>query len=241
MVLPPLLSVITVSLLWRHLLGRERRGGTLLLPPAVLRDRFFRAGIIITLLYQLTTASLLLATALVLQSGLGFSPFHTALMHNPLRAWGDVFHRRRWTPAVTSSWAQRDAGWGGGTDERPAADGLRDRRSAGDAAADRAGSWVRPVRLWMGLISAPLPAFAMAAIPAAHAGAASGLFRTGQQFGAALGMATLGGSYLAQSASAPDAWRGAFITLLTLGAPILLAIAALSRLRLPQCFPAGKP
>lgn len=90
MVLPPLLSVITVSLLWRHLLGRERRGGTLLLPPAVLRDRFFRAGIIITLLYQLTTASLLLATALVLQSGLGFSPFHTALMHIPF-ALGAMF------------------------------------------------------------------------------------------------------------------------------------------------------
>ncbi|PLO81561.1 MFS transporter, partial [Klebsiella quasipneumoniae] len=94
----------------------------------------------------------------------------------------------------------------------------------------------------MGLISAPLPAFAMAAIPVAHAGAASGLFRTGQQFGAALGMATLGGFYLAQSASAPDAWRGAFITLLTLGALILLAIAALSRL-LPVSVlpPPGKP
>ena len=39
MALPPLLSLITVSLLWRHLLGRERRGGTLLLPPAVLRDQ----------------------------------------------------------------------------------------------------------------------------------------------------------------------------------------------------------
>ncbi|MEE7593953.1 MFS transporter, partial [Escherichia coli] len=30
MALPPLLSLITVALLWRHLLGRERRGGTLL-------------------------------------------------------------------------------------------------------------------------------------------------------------------------------------------------------------------
>ena len=90
MALPPLLSLITVSLLWRHLLGRERRGGTLLLPPAVLRDRFFRAGIVITLLYQLTTASLLLATALVLQSGLGFSPFHTALLHIPF-ALGAMF------------------------------------------------------------------------------------------------------------------------------------------------------
>lgn len=90
MALPPLLSLITVALLWRHLLGRERRGGTLLLPPAVLRDRFFRAGIVITLLYQLTTASLLLATALVLQNGLGFSPFHTALLHIPF-ALGAMF------------------------------------------------------------------------------------------------------------------------------------------------------
>jgi hypothetical protein len=56
----------------------------------VLRDRFFRAGIVITLLYQLTTASLLLATALVLQSGLGFSPFHTALLHIPF-ALGAMF------------------------------------------------------------------------------------------------------------------------------------------------------
>jgi len=153
MVLPPLLSVITVSLLWRHLLGRERRGGTLLLPPAVLRDRFFRAGIIITLLYQLTTASLLLATALVLQSGLGFSPFHTALMHIPF-ALGAMF-----SIAVAgrrlSLRLGRNAGWGGGTDERPTADGLRDRRRAGDAAADRAGSWVRPVRLWDGAYLRP--------------------------------------------------------------------------------------
>ncbi len=56
----------------------------------MLRDRFFRAGIVITLLYQLTTASLLLATALVLQSGLGFSPFHTALLHIPF-ALGAMF------------------------------------------------------------------------------------------------------------------------------------------------------
>lgn len=70
----------------------------------MLRDRFFRAGIVITLLYQLTTASLLLATALVLQSGLGFSPFHNRPAAHPLRPWGDVFHRRR-RPAIASSWA----------------------------------------------------------------------------------------------------------------------------------------
>lgn len=242
MALPPLLSLITVSLLWRHLLGRERRGGTLLLPPAVLRDRFFRAGIVITLLYQLTTASLLLATALVLQSGLGFSPFHTALLHIPF-ALGAMFSiavaGRRLSPRLGRNVtlvgvAVQMSGlllMGYGIATAP-----------GTLALTALGLGFGLCGCGMGLISAPLPAFAMAAIPVAHAGAASGLFRTGQQFGAALGMATLGGFYLAQSASAPDAWRGAFITLLTLGALILLAIAALSRL-LPVSVlpPAGKP
>ncbi|UNA35285.1 MFS transporter [Klebsiella variicola subsp. variicola] len=242
MVLPPLLSVITVSLLWRHLLGRERRGGTLLLPPAVLRDRFFRAGIIITLLYQLTTASLLLATALVLQSGLGFSPFHTALMHIPF-ALGAMFSiavagrrlsLRLGRNVTLVGVAVQMSGlllMGYGIAAAP-----------GTLPLTALGLGFGLCGCGMGLISAPLPAFAMAAIPVAHAGAASGLFRTGQQFGAALGMATLGGFYLAQSASAPDARRGAFITLLTLGALILLAIAALSRL-LPASVlpPAGKP
>ncbi|WP_407318212.1 MFS transporter [Klebsiella quasipneumoniae] len=242
MALPPLLSLITVSLLWRHLLGRERRGGTLLLPPAVLRDRFFRAGIVITLLYQLTTASLLLATALVLQSGLGFSPFHTALLHIPF-ALGAMFSiavaGRRLSPRLGRNVtlvgvAVQMSGlllMGYGIATAP-----------GTLALTALGLGFGLCGCGMGLISAPLPAFAMAAIPWAHAGAASGLFRTGQQFGAALGMATLGGFYLAQSASAPDAWRGAFITLLTLGALILLAIAALSRL-LPASVlpPAGKP
>ena len=238
----PLLSVITVSLLWRHLLGRERRGGTLLLPPAVLRDRFFRAGIIITLLYQLTTASLLLATALVLQSGLGFSPFHTALMHIPF-ALGAMFSiavagrrlsLRLGRNVTLVGVAVQMSGlllMGYGIAAAP-----------GTLPLTALGLGFGLCGCGMGLISAPLPAFAMAAIPVAHAGAASGLFRTGQQFGAALGMATLGGFYLAQSASAPEAWRGAFITLLTLGALILLAIAALSRL-LPASVlpPAGKP
>ncbi|HCA9134391.1 TPA: MFS transporter [Klebsiella quasipneumoniae] len=242
MALPPLLSLITVALLWRHLLGRERRGGTLLLPPAVLRDRFFRAGIVITLLYQLTTASLLLATALVLQSGLGFSPFHTALLHIPF-ALGAMFSiavaGRRLSPRLGRNVtlvgvAVQMSGlllMGYGIAAAP-----------GTLPLTALGLGFGLCGCGMGLISAPLPAFAMAAIPVAHAGAASGLFRTGQQFGAALGMATLGGFYLAQSASAPDAWRGAFITLLTLGALILLAIAALSRL-LPVSVlpPPGKP
>lgn len=240
--LPPLLSLITVALLWRHLLGRERRGGALLLPPAVLRDRFFRAGIVITLLYQLTTASLLLATALVLQSGLGFSPFHTALLHIPF-ALGAMFSiavaGRRLSPRLGRNVtlvgvAVQMSGlllMGYGIAAAP-----------GTLPLTALGLGFGLCGCGMGLISAPLPAFAMAAIPVAHAGAASGLFRTGQQFGAALGMATLGGFYLAQSASAPDAWRGAFITLLTLGALILLAIAALSRL-LPVSVlpPPGKP
>lgn len=44
MALPPLLSLITVALLWRHLLGRERRGGTLLLPPRCCATASFAPG-----------------------------------------------------------------------------------------------------------------------------------------------------------------------------------------------------
>ncbi|HBT4718100.1 TPA: MFS transporter, partial [Klebsiella quasipneumoniae subsp. quasipneumoniae] len=163
MALPPLLSLITVALLWRHLLGRERRGGTLLLPPAVLRDRFFRAGIVITLLYQLTTASLLLATALVLQSGLGFSPFHTALLHIPF-ALGAMFSiavaGRRLSPRLGRNVtlvgvAVQMSGlllMGYGIAAAP-----------GTLPLTALGLGFGLCGCGMGLISAPLPAFAMAA------------------------------------------------------------------------------
>ena len=59
--------------------------------------------------------------------------------------------------------------------------GLRDRRGAGTLPLTALGLGFGLCGCGMGLISALLPAFAMAAILVkAHAGAASGLFRTGQ-------------------------------------------------------------
>ncbi|HDS1236841.1 TPA: MFS transporter [Pluralibacter gergoviae] len=225
----PVLAVITLCGLARYLLAREKSGKPLLLPPEVLRDGFYRAGFSITLLYQVATASLLLATALALQTGLGFTPFQTALMHIPF-ALGAMFSitvaGRRLSPrlgrnitlvgVVVQVCGLLLMGYG-------ISGGMTVMRLVA------LGVGFSLCGCGMGLISAPLPAFAMAATRVAHAGAASGLFRTGQQFGAALGMATLGGFYLAKSASGPGAWHPAFITLLALDIAVLLVIAALSR------------
>lgn len=225
----PLLSALLLILFWRHLKRRTLAGGAALFPPVILHDRFFVTGITITLLYQLATASLLLATSLVLQSGMRLSPLHTALMHIPF-ALGAAFSiavagrrlvvklGRLITPV--------------GVAVQIAALALM---AAGVLYADTPfslpllGSGFGLCGCGMGLVSAPLPAFAMAQVPVAHAGAASGLFRTGQQFGAALGMATLGGFYLAQTATVPAQWSSAFITLLAMNGLILLLIALLSR------------
>lgn len=237
----PLVSALLLAALWQHLKQQTTRAGPALFPPQILQDRFFVAGITITLLYQLATASLLLATSLVLQNGLRLSPLHTALMHVPF-ALGAAFSiavaGRRLVARL-------------GRNITPV--GVAVQLTALMLMGVGVGLAPFPVNLillgcgfglcgcGMGLVSAPLPAFAMAKVPVAHAGAASGLFRTGQQFGAALGMATLGGYYLSQTAAAPASWATAFITLVLLNALVLCIIAVLSRKLPPDVHRQPKP
>ncbi|MDU6923784.1 MFS transporter [Franconibacter helveticus] len=226
----PLSALALLMLMWRALSRREKLGMPGLFPPSLLQERCFAAGIGTTLLYQLATASLLLATSLALQTGLRQSPLHTALLHVPF-ALGAAFSigvaGRQLVPRLGRNIVPVGVAvqllalllMGAGVTVN--APGL---------ALTLLGAGFGLCGCGMGLISAPLPAFAMARVPVAHAGAASGLFRTGQQFGAALGMSTLGGFYLAQTARAPAQWAQAFITLLLFNAALLLVIALLSRL-----------
>lgn len=228
----PLVSGLLLAALWLHLKQQSAVGGPALFPPSILGDRFFVAGITITLLYQLATASLLLATALVLQNGLRLSPLQTAFMHIPF-ALGAAFSiavagrrlvlrlGRNITPAGVAVQLSALVLMGLGVGLAPSPYSLL-----------LLGSGFGLCGCGMGLVSAPLPAFAMAKVPVTHAGAASGLFRTGQQFGAALGMATLGGYFLSQTTVEPESWPHAFMTLLQLNGFLLLIIALLSR-RLP--------
>lgn len=228
----PLVSTLLITALWLHLKQQTALSSPALFPPQILYDRYFVTGITITLLYQLATASLLLATALVLQNGLHLSPLHTALMHIPF-ALGAAL-------SIAVAGRRLVARLG----RNITSVGVLVQLTALALMGLGAGFAPSPLNLLllgagfglcgcgMGLVSAPLPAFAMAQVPVTHAGAASGLFRTGQQFGAALGMTTFGGYYLSQTTAEPQSWPNAFMTLLLLNGLVLCVIARLSR-RLP--------
>ncbi|MBZ0059518.1 MULTISPECIES: MFS transporter [unclassified Leclercia] len=227
--LMPLISLLLLAALWQHLKRRTTAGDAALFPPFILRDRFFVTGLTITLLYQLATASLLLATSLVLQNGLGLSPLHTALMHVPF-ALGAAFSIAVAGRRLVARLGRNIAPIGVGVQLTALLlMGTGVIFAASPTGLVLLGCGFGLCGCGMGLVSAPLPAFAMARVPVAHAGAASGLFRTGQQFGAALGMATLGGFYLTQIAVMPELWSSAFISLLGMNGLVLLIIALLSR------------
>lgn len=225
--LMPGAGALLLALLWRHLRRRARTARPVLVPPNVFASGAFRAGLSIAMVYQVVTGTLLIAVPVMLQSHLGFDPLETALLHVPFAAGAALSIAvlgRRLLPYLGRKMPLIGVA-GQITGILMMANVLGDWDGGADALWLMAGFAL--CGCGMGLISAPLPAFAFVQIDQRNAGAASGVFRASQQLGMAIGIASLGGIFLAQSTH--DA-TSAIWFLAKCQVALLLVIAGLSRL-----------
>ncbi|PBC78379.1 EmrB/QacA subfamily drug resistance transporter [Streptomyces sp. TLI_235] len=170
----------------------RRRGGTVpLLPARAFRLKSFSVGLLVQLLFSVAMQGFFLVFAIWLQGGQGYTPMQAGL--------------------VTAAFSI------GGFLTAPVADGLAVRygrlvllagavllaagcawigHAVSGAAAAHTGAWPLVPGLLvagagLGFLVVPLVNVVLSAVPADLAGGASGIFSTAQQFGGALGVATL--------------------------------------------------
>lgn len=221
----PLLAVVLLALCWRHLRRHDAKALPVLIPPTLFGDGLLMTGLTMSLVYTTGTGALLLSASVVLQRGLGFTALQTALIHIPFAAGAAVsiaLLGRKLLPVLGRKMMLIGV-VGQITGLLLLSQGL--------AQADllRIGAGFALCGCGMGLISAPLPAFCFIRVPPSQAGAASGLFTTCQQLGMALGIATLGTTFLAAVDAGADPARS-FATLALWQIGLLVLIGLLSRL-----------
>lgn len=175
----------------------ERAGRTPLVPPSLLRRPGLAVGLGVIALFFACFSGFLFASVVALQAGAGFGPLASGLTFVPL---GLAFLLASLlAPRLTSSYG-RTIGTVGmfvqvvgvlGIAATVAAVGLADLNPAVLAPA------MAVAGLGEGLLIAPLLRMLLASVPVTEAGAASGVVTTTQQTSLALGVAVLGGLFLA--------------------------------------------
>ncbi|MFM5948871.1 MAG: MFS transporter, partial [Novosphingobium sp.] len=219
---------------WRHVSDRVRSQRAALFDPALLAIRPFRLGLGISIAFAAANAGFLLAFAFALQSERGETPLMTGLLHMPFGLGamiGIAVLGRNFLPRY-GKWVMV----AGGTTMTVSA--LATLAGIGTLAL----SWqaLTPLLvltgLGMGTLSGCIAPVSVAQVDKDHAGAASGLLKTAQQLGGALGIAMAGSVYFA--------WRGnpdMPPSLATAGVvAMLLMLCVALALRLPEGLFAAK-
>ncbi|MEU8419994.1 MFS transporter [Micromonospora sp. NPDC048835] len=233
------LLVAAIPLLWAFVLverRRDRRDGSALVPPALLRQRSFVIGLVVLLIVFSTLASLFLVLNYTLLTGYGWSPMRTALTGLGFPV--GIF--------LTTGVAQRFATTHGrtliqmGLTVMVAGMVLLILMFTGEGMAVTIWQLAAPILvmgLGMGLCVSIVTAVVLADVPPHNAGAGSGVTNAVLQLGAAVGVAIVGAIFfsLLESQDFPDAagtalWYSAvIIALAALLTPFLPAAA-----RVPQ-------
>ncbi len=186
-------GMTVLALLLRFERGVARRDGVPLLEFSLLADRIFLRGLVALFAFHLGNTSFYLVMTLFMQGGLGFTPFDGGLAVVPLALafvlasrQGAARAARRGAAALIDGCAVQFTGLAG---------------IAVVIAIIPAPSMpllMVPLAVFgygQGLVMAPLFALVLATVPAAHAGAASGMLATAQQIAAASGISLAGAVY----------------------------------------------
>ncbi|MFZ5664184.1 MAG: MFS transporter [Pseudomonadota bacterium] len=226
----PLLFVV-----WRHVSARVRARQPALFDPSLLSILPFRLGLGISVAFAAANAGFLLIFAFALQSERGESPLTTGLLHMPyglgamigIAVLGRNFLPRygKWvlvlgglTLMVAGAGVLLGIGW------------------LGLSKAALAPLLIVS-GLGMGSLSGSIAPVSVAQVDRDHAGAASGMMKTAQQVGGALGIALAGSVYFVwgQGAGVPPSTAAIAVI------ASLLAITVVFAARLPGNLFAAKP
>jgi EmrB/QacA subfamily drug resistance transporter len=180
---------------WRHVSNRVRGQRAALFDPALLAIRPFRLGLGISVAFAAANAGFLLAFAFALQSERGETPLTTGLLHMPFGLGAMVG-----IAVLGRNFLPRYGKWvmvaGGATMTVSALATL-----AGIGKLALPWQELTPLLvltgLGMGTLSGCIAPVSVAQVDKSHAGAASGLLKTAQQLGGALGIAIAGSVYFA--------------------------------------------
>lgn len=229
---------------WEWRLGR--RGGSPVVELGLFRARSFRLGMGIAVALLASVGGLMFVLTLLLQNGLGLGPLAAGLAFTPLGV----------TAMVGSLCGRRLAGRYGTV--VLTAGGLLNAAGVLGLAVALAVAGTRLGALWtvapftliglgQGLVLPSLIGVVLSDVPAARAGAASGMLTTGQQFAGATGVAVLGAVYFAALGAhpAPATQARAAGAALWVDLAAVLAMTALTALlhrrRTPAVAPTSPP
>jgi EmrB/QacA subfamily drug resistance transporter len=224
----PLLTVFVLH--QRRLRGW---GGSPLIDLSLFRQRAFSAGVVTSVVFQMTMASFFLVLALYLQDGRGLTALESGLIFLPLGL--GYFAASMRSGRVAARLGRQTLTVG----TLVVATGYALlAETALSIGGDGRIEWIIPGLLvagaGMGLVMAPLPALVLAGVGPRNASAASGVLATSQQAGGAIGVAVIGVVFYDALGTRPDA--GDFPHAFALGLGLLIALGA-AVAGLVQLFP----
>jgi len=184
-------SAVVLALFARYQVARERRDGSSLLPMRLFANRGYTAGLIVQSSFQGSMAGLALMVTVYVQTALGFSAMAAGLTFLPFSI-GALLGTAVAVPLGVR--LGRTIVLAGGLIQAGGAWWLS--RIVVRAGPELSGWDLVPAFVVTGiglaLVVVPLVDIALATVPPADAGAASGAYSTMQQTGAALGVAVTG-------------------------------------------------
>lgn len=211
---------------WRHVGRRVKTGESALFDPALFGIPTFRKGLALSIVFAAAGAGFLLVFAFALQAERGQTPLFTGLLHMPY-GFGAMFG----IGVMSRNFLPRLGRWvlviGTGL-MLPASSGVLYGATFAHWPWVLIGALLMTAGAGMGMTSGCIGPIVVSRVDRDHAGAASALLKTSQQFGSALGVALVGSLYFA--------WGGAhaFPALAAAGViDVLLATCVVLALRLP--------
>ncbi len=223
----PLLAVVPLGWLgWRHVAARTASGGAALFDPAILSIPTFRLGLGISVAFAAASAGFLLVFAFGLQTERGETSLVTALLHMPY-GFGAMFGIGVLSRKLLPRFGKLI----------PLCGSLVMAISTTLVLLAIGQDWslmtVAPAMILagvgMGMTTGCIGAITFAQMDRGHAGAASGLLKTCQQLGSAIGVAIAGSAYFVwarQFGTAPSPFSAGIIA-------ALLLVCAWAASRLP--------
>ncbi len=226
-------GVVVLGQFCRAQVRRNRQGQASVLVTAMFGRRSFSAGLVLTILTEITFAGLMLTLTLALQNGLGFSAEKSGLSTLPMivgmvlgaAILAEVLVPRIGRYAITLAAVLLAAG--------AVSTALVVRHASVGHWPWQLAAGLFLAGVGLGLLMGPLFAVTLQDVHRDDAGAASGTVKSAEQLGAVFGVTVLGAAYFTRAQS--HGYASAFDCVVVIEV-VLLALIAILSLAVPRSF-----